>query len=208
MATPAQNPKPSKPKTSVTSTARTAAAQGIAIENPVLGAVAMKANERHEQKKAVRKEKAQAAKTSTTSTGGKSKLALGATVGTKLGNKNLLLGEMIVCLVILAWGTIVAPEGSDDGVHRMMIKGSALLAVFFVLAITSMGGKGAQKTASALGLLITLSYALTSSDVRNIMKWSQSYFTSANASTVKAKTPDTTLPPASTASQPPSATYV
>lgn len=194
----------------VVKTAKQAALTGVAKENPVIGAVAQQANEKHEQKKAAKSQKAQAAKTEGNASSPSRKKGLGLTVGSKLGNKNLLLGEMIVCLVILGLGTIVSPQGSDDGVHRMMIKGSALMGVFFILAIVSTGGKGAQKTASALGALVALSYILTSSDVKNIANWSKNFFNSANTAKTKAKVPETapTPGPSSSANPPPSVQYV
>lgn len=94
----------------------------------------------------------------------------------KVAGKNMLIAEIVVCLVVLLLGTIVAPSGSKDGITRMMIKGSALMAVFFILAIMSAGGKGPRKVAAALGLLITASYLLTSSDMNNIFNWIASYF--------------------------------
>lgn len=205
----------------VVKTAKQAAITGISKENPVIGTIAAKANEKHETKVAARKEKVQQRKAENLSdtspspktTGkipakpkaGKS-ISIGKTFSSKVAGKNLLLGELTLCLVILVMGTIVAPQGSDDGVHRMMIKGSALMAVFFILAIMSTGGKGPQKVASSLGMLIALSYLLTSSDVRNVMAWSKNYFTSANAATVTPKSNETVQ--GSTTTPPPSAIYV
>lgn len=105
----------------------------------------------------------------------KGKGVLGKAVALVPG-KNLLVGEVTVCLIILVWGTIVAPKGSNDGVTRMMVKGSALLGVFFILALISTGGKGPAKVASSLGVLITLSYMLTSSDMHDIVTWINTFF--------------------------------
>lgn len=109
----------------------------------------------------------------------------------KVGNKKVLLPEMISCLVVLVFGTLVAPKGSKDDVHRMLVKGSALMAVFFVLAIVSTGGKGPQKVANVIGLLVTLSYLLNSSDIHNIVNWVNSFFDKKNAKVEKPSAPST-----------------
>jgi hypothetical protein len=94
----------------------------------------------------------------------------------KIGNKKLLLPELIGCLVVLIFGTLVAPKDSKDDVHRMIVKGSALMGVFFILAILSTGGKGTQKAANMIGLLITVAYLLNSSDIHNVVNWINSFF--------------------------------
>jgi len=110
------------------------------------------------------------------SKGGKKSPSVGKKFVGKIGGKNLLIAELTTCMVILIFGTFVAPQGSHDGVTRMMVKGSGLLAVFFILSIVSAGGGGPQKVASSLGLLITLSYVLTSSDMHNIWSWIAKFF--------------------------------
>lgn len=85
--------------------------------------------------------------------------------------RKMLLGELVVCLVIVWGGALVAPQGSNNGTTRAMVKTSGLAAVFLVLALVSAGGKGAQKTASAFGALVTLAYAFTSSDALELAKW-------------------------------------
>lgn len=117
----------------------------------------------------------------------------------KVGNKKILLPEMISCLVVLVFGTLVAPKGSKDDVHRLLVKGSALMGVFFILAIISTGGKGPQKFANILGLLITLSYLLNSSDIHNIVNWVNGFFSKPKDG--KSKTPPSesdTAPPMDT----------
>ena len=94
-----------------------------------------------------------------------------------IGNKKILLPELIVCLTVLMFGTLVAPKDSKDDVHRLVVKGSALMAVFFILAIISTGGSGPQKVANSIGLLVTLAYLLNSSDIRNILNWIQKFYT-------------------------------
>lgn len=107
----------------------------------------------------------------------KSGKSVGAKLAGKVGNRKSLLAELVVCMVILLLGSMV--RDNDDGtssVVRLMVKGSALLAVFFVLSIMSTGGPGAQKAAGAIGLLVVMTYALTSQDVNNILKWTKSFF--------------------------------
>lgn len=94
----------------------------------------------------------------------------------KIGNRKVLLPELILCLTVLVFGTLVAPKDSKDDIHRMVVKGSALMGVFFILAILSTGGKGAQKTSNVLGLLITLAYLLNSSDIHNVVNWVNKFF--------------------------------
>lgn len=121
--------------------------------------------------------KSEAAQSVFGSGGGKGgKKSTGKKFFSKVGNKKILLPELISCLVVLVFGTLVAPKGSKDDVHRLLVKGSALMGVFFILAIVSTGGKGPQKFANILGLLITLSYLLNSSDIHNIVNWVNSFF--------------------------------
>ena len=121
----------------------------------------------------------------------------------KVGNRKILLPELVACLVVLVFGTLVAPKGSKDDVHRMLVKGSALMAVFFILAIVSTGGKGPQKFANILGLLITLSYLLNSSDIHNVVNWVNGFFTKPKTKTPTASSGEPgTLPTSSTPSSP------
>lgn len=113
----------------------------------------------------------------------------------KVGNKKILLPEMISCLVVLVFGTLVAPKGSKDDVHRLLVKGSALMGVFFVLAIISTGGKGPQKLANVLGLLVTLSYLLNSSDIHNIVNWVNDFFSKPKKGGSKTSPSESETPP-------------
>jgi hypothetical protein len=98
------------------------------------------------------------------------------------GNRKLLAAEWLVCIVVLGLGTLLTPmEGDGDSVKkemgRVMIKGSALCAVFFLLALVASGGTGPAKVATGLGTLITAAYLLTSEDVHNVASWTASFFT-------------------------------
>lgn len=112
------------------------------------------------------------------------------------GNRKLLTAEFIACLIVLGLGTLLAPEGSKDGMPRAMVKGSALSALFLVLALVASGGKSPAKVATALGTLVTASYVLTSSDVHNVVSWVSSFFS--KTGDVSAKNPtgsDTSVAP-------------
>ena len=92
------------------------------------------------------------------------------------GNRKLLTAEFVVCIVILGLGTLLAPEGSKDGLPRAMVKFSGLSAVFFILALASAGGQGSARAATAIGALMTTAYVFTSSDAHNVVKWIEEFF--------------------------------
>lgn len=92
------------------------------------------------------------------------------------GNRKLLTAQYLLCIVVLFLGTVTAPPGSKDDVHRAMVKGSALSGLFMLLALVSSGGKGAAKAATALGTLISASYLFTSSDVHNLTAFVSGFF--------------------------------
>lgn len=101
------------------------------------------------------------------------------------GNRKLLTGEFIACIILLGLGTLLAPEGSKDGMPRAMVKGSALSALFLILALVASGGTGPAKVATGIGTLVTASYVLTSSDVHNVVKWIGAYFSKTGDVTAK-----------------------
>lgn len=92
------------------------------------------------------------------------------------GNK-ALLAEFTLCLVILGLGTVIAPQGSNDGVPRLISRGSALCLLFFILALVSGTGPGPKRIAGGIGALVTTSYLLTSSDASNVLKWIKGFYT-------------------------------
>jgi hypothetical protein len=108
------------------------------------------------------------------------------------GNRKLLTAEFVVCIVILGLGTLLAPQGSKDGLPRAMVKFSGLSAVFFVLALASAGGKGAARTATAIGALMTTAYVFTSSDAHNVVKWLEEFFSKSGKTSEK--NPKGTIP--------------
>lgn len=93
------------------------------------------------------------------------------------GSKKLLMAEFILCVVVLALGSLTSdPEDGKDQAARAMVKASAFALIFFLLAILSAGGKGAAKSATAVGTLITVSYTLTSADVHAVVTWIGKFF--------------------------------
>jgi hypothetical protein len=92
------------------------------------------------------------------------------------GKRQLLTGQFVACMIVLILGTIAAPADSKDTAMRAVVKGSALSALFLLLALTTTGGKGASKGATALGTLITASYLFTSSDMKNMITWTAKFF--------------------------------
>lgn len=101
------------------------------------------------------------------------------------GNRRLLTAQYLLCVVVLGLGWMVAPaagtsgqgsKASSETTTRAMIKFSALSGLFFLLAIVSAGGKGAAKTATALGTLVSATYLFTSSDAHAVMAWVASFF--------------------------------
>lgn len=94
------------------------------------------------------------------------------------GNR-ILLAEFLACFVVLGLGTIVAPQGSKDGVPRLMSRGSGLCLLFFVLALVAGAGSGARRVANGLGGLVTVAYLVTSSDAHNIFSWIGAFYSTA-----------------------------
>jgi hypothetical protein len=87
-----------------------------------------------------------------------------------------LMIEFLICFVVLGLGTIVAPEGSGDGVPRLMSRGTGLCLLFFVLGLVSGAGDGARRAAGGLGALVTVSYLVMSSDAHNVLKWIAGFY--------------------------------
>lgn len=80
-----------------------------------------------------------------------------------------LLAELVVCVLLLALsgmtGTASKTGTQQDTGSRLAVKGSALAGVFIVLGLVSAGGKGGEKAAGSLGLLITLAYMFNEREV-------------------------------------------
>jgi hypothetical protein len=70
--------------------------------------------------------------------------------------QKIVLAEFVLCMVIVALRPFgkADPKGSTEGTF---VEGSAIMAVFFVLALLTAGGKSSAsaKTAAAFGLLVT-----------------------------------------------------
>ena len=106
------------------------------------------------------------------------------------GGKRLLLVEFLVCFVILGAGTVVAPTGSQDGVPRLMVRGTGLCVLFLVLSLVASAGAKPAKAAAGLGALVTAGYLFTSTDATNLFKWMGGYFSKSGV--VTPFTPTTT----------------
>lgn len=78
-------------------------------------------------------------------------------IGRSLTIRRALLAEFLICLVLLGVGAMVLDDPSQTGSH-LAIRGSALAGVFLILGLVAAGGDGARRFATAVGLLVTLSY--------------------------------------------------
>lgn len=80
-----------------------------------------------------------------------------------------LLAELVVCVLLLMLSGMTGKASKDgsqtDTGSRLAVKGSALAGVFIVLGLVSAGGRGGQKAAGSLGLLITLAYVFNEREV-------------------------------------------
>lgn len=175
---PAAKPGASGGRRAAAKSAGKAAAGSGAAAPAVLAGTYLK--ERHGQKKAVRTENREARDTGKRQARLSSQRAKGAGKGKSFLTRDLprqaLLGEFMLCVIVVIAGTVVAPAGSNNGATRMMIKLSGLSALFFILALVSAGGPGPAKAAGGLGALVTLSYVVSSSDAGVLTKWAASYF--------------------------------
>ena len=118
------------------------------------------------------------------------KAAKGA--GPDTAGKRLLLVEFLVCFVILGAGTVVAPTGSQDGVPRLMVRGTGLCVLFLVLSLVASAGAKPAKAAAGLGALVTAGYLFTSTDATNLFKWMGGYFSKTGVVTPLTMTADAT----------------
>lgn len=92
------------------------------------------------------------------------------------GNRRVLTAEFLLCMTVLTLGSVVSPDGVQKGSARFLVKGTALSAVFFLLALVASGGQGTRKAATALGTLVTAAYVFTSSDVTHLVQWVSTFF--------------------------------
>ena len=92
------------------------------------------------------------------------------------GSRKVLTAQFVLCTVILVLGTLTTTTDAKKSAARSMVKGSALALLFFLLALLSSAGGSSAKAATAMGTLVTVSYAVTSSDVHAVVKWVGHYF--------------------------------
>jgi hypothetical protein len=78
--------------------------------------------------------------------------------------RKLLVGEYIVCMIILAFSPLTNKHGTDGAV-KWMKRGTAMSVVFLLLGIVSSGGPRAEKVAAAFGGLITIALAMNDRDI-------------------------------------------
>lgn len=99
-------------------------------------------------------------------------------IGARTDARRLLLTEFIVCVAVLGFGTLVpTPAGrKDEGMSHLLVKGTALSLLFFVLSLVGSAGKKAGRAAGGVGGLVTVAYLLTSEDAYNILSWINSFF--------------------------------
>lgn len=91
-------------------------------------------------------------------------------------HSKMLMAEYLVCLVILIFGTVIAPTGKKDGIPKLMTRATALSILFFILALASGGGAKAEKVTAAFGGLVTVAYVVLSPDLLNVVKWIATFF--------------------------------
>jgi hypothetical protein len=165
-----------KPKGGGRGAAAAAGVQGAQAGGPVAGAAGYVAKRREQRKDLKARQK-----TARAAAADQEKIRQASARGRQdarpLGSalakfpRKALLAELVVCLVIVWGGALVAPKGPQNGTTRALVKTSGLAAVFLILALVSSAGKGAQKTASAIGGLVALAYLFTSSDALELAKW-------------------------------------
>lgn len=94
-------------------------------------------------------------------------------------SRKWLLAELVVCVLLLVLSGMTGTASKDgtqtDTGSRLAVKGSALAGVFIVLGLVSAGGKGGEKAAGALGLLITLAYMFNERELfETLSAWAKS----------------------------------
>jgi hypothetical protein len=99
-------------------------------------------------------------------------------LGEMSDSRRLLLTEFIVCVAVLGFGTLVpTPAGRrDEGMAHLLVKGTALSLLFFVLALIGSSGAKAGRAASGIGGLVTAAYLLTSEDAYHILAWISAFY--------------------------------
>lgn len=89
--------------------------------------------------------------------GGSKRTGRPGRVGRFARNNKLLLGEFFAAILLLVLGAMAESDPTQAG-SKAAVRGTAIAAVFTVLALVSSGGQGARKVANVLGLLVVLAY--------------------------------------------------
>ena len=99
-------------------------------------------------------------------------------IGSRTDARRVLLTEFIVCIAVLGFGTLVpTPAGRrEEGMPHLLVKGTAISLLFFVLSIVGSSGRAAGRAAGGIGALVTAAYLLTSSDAYNILSWIAGFY--------------------------------
>lgn len=70
--------------------------------------------------------------------------------------RRLLVAEFVVCVIVLAFSPLTAPEGEPMAPGAWMKKGSAICGLFLFLGLVSTIGRGGAKVATSFGGLVVL----------------------------------------------------
>lgn len=78
--------------------------------------------------------------------------------------RRMLVAEFAVCMVLLAFSPVTDQKKSETPA-AFMKRGSAIMALFFVLGLIASGGDRASRAAAGFGALVTLGLAISSRSV-------------------------------------------
>lgn len=92
------------------------------------------------------------------------------------GSKNLLLAEFLIVVVITGLGTLTTTGSVKDEMPKLMVKATALSAIFFVAALLAGSGKKTAQVATAITTLITIAYVFTSPESRQLVNFVGAFF--------------------------------
>lgn len=92
------------------------------------------------------------------------------------GNKKLLLAEFLLVVVIAGLGTLATPGSVKEEVPKLMVRASALFAIFFIAALFAGAGKRTGQAATALTSLITVAYVFASPESHQLVNFVGAYF--------------------------------
>jgi len=77
----------------------------------------------------------------------------GKSSGRATGARRLLVAEFVLCMVVLAFSPLT---GKVPAASKFMKRGSAIMALFFLLGLISSAGRQASRAAAGFGGLVTL----------------------------------------------------